>query len=430
MKNYRLLILVGVSVASLVSGLLPATAQTYNGASIYRDTDTIYKVGLTPNSDVPIAYNRATTNKTVYSDACGYLKLSFSDSNLPSSSTINGDSVTGFSPTLISAQDSKYKCTNGTAVFTNFTPPASGSFYFSRSGTGGAAGSSTFYTNNRWVIGGANKPIVVSEIGIKRKTIKANSCGFVAVKALPHAPFASFTPSTEGSINIDGTSQFFSSLPVNPHPPICLNNKTFVSNTSPITYNGASLYRTTKAIYHVGLTIAAIDKVELIGLANKDVSYYKGDSSVARAACGLFYVDFGKKKVSTLKVGANNYTVSSLGNAVTPADCSSSSLAALTPNTLYRNQANPLVAGAASRFLYRVSDVAQKKLTVEYPAVVTRSFPVNACGFVEVKSLNSLNGFDATDKVKINGAEYTVSTLPLAPTAPMCRNGVVYQAAP
>ena len=34
------------------------------------------------------------------------------------------------------------------------------------------------------------------------------------------------------------------------------------------------------------------------------------------------------------------------------------------------------------------------------------------------------------DKVKINGSEYTVSTLPLAPTAPMCKNGVTYQANP
>ena len=112
---------------------------------------------------------------------------------------------------------------------------------------------------------------------------------------------------------------------------------------------------------------------------------------------------------------------------VTSADCSSSSLAALTPNTLYRNQVDPLVAGTASQFLYRVSDVAQKKITVEYPTVVTRSLPTNACGFVEVKSLNSVNGFNATEKVKINGTEYTISTLPLAPVAPMCKKGVTYQ---
>jgi hypothetical protein len=428
MRNYRLLILVGTSIASLLSMWLPATAQTYNGASVYRDTDTIYKVGLTPNSDVPIAYYRAITNKTVYSDACGYLKLSFSDSNLPSGSdvTIGGYGLSGFNPTLIpEAQKPKYKCTNGVAVFTNFTPPEAGAFYFSHLGSAGSGtGSSIFFTNNTWLIGGANRAVIVREMGIKKKTLKVNSCGFLAVKSLPHAPFASFTPATEGSVKIGDTTQFFSSLPVNPNPPLCLNNKTFVSSTTPITYNGTSLYRTTKAIYHVGLTIAAIDKVELTGLESKDVSYYKGDSSVARAACGLFYIDL-KKKVGTVKIGGNDYTVSSLPSAATPSDCSASSLAALTPNTLYRT----LLTSTASRFLYRVSDIAQKKVTVEYPTVVTRSLPVNACGFVEVKSLNSLNGFDATDKVKINGTEYTVSTLPLAPTAPMCRNGVIYQAA-
>jgi hypothetical protein len=439
MKNHRLLISIGASIASLLSGLLPAAAdQTYNGASVYRDTDTIYKVGLTPNSDVAITYNRSITNKTVYSDACGYLKLSFDQPSYPSGTnvTIAGYGLSGFSPTLIpEAQKPKYKCTNGVAVFTNFTPPDGGSFYFSHLGSAGSnTDSSTFFTKNTIATGGKNKPVIVTEMGSKKKTIKANSCGFIAVKALPHAPFASFTPNTEGSIKIGDTSQYFSMLPVNPNPPICLNNQAFVSSTAPTTYNGASLYRTTKAIYHVGLTIAAIDKVELTGLESKDVSYYKGDSSmagyVARAACGLFYVDFGKKKISTLKVGANNYTVSSLESAVTPVDCSSGSLAALTPNTLYRNQANPLVTGAASQFFYRVSDITQKKLTVQYPAVVTRNLPVNACGFAEIKSLNTANGFDPTDKVKINGTEYTVSTLPLAPTAPICKNGVAYQVAP
>jgi hypothetical protein len=55
MRNYRLLILVGISIATLLSSLLPAVAdQTYNGASVYRDTDTIYKVGVTPNISVPV----------------------------------------------------------------------------------------------------------------------------------------------------------------------------------------------------------------------------------------------------------------------------------------------------------------------------------------------------------------------------------------
>jgi hypothetical protein len=214
MKNYRLLTIIGAALASFFSSWSPVSAQTYNGASVYRDTDTIYRVGLPPNSDVSIVYQRAISNKTIYSDACGYLKLSFNQSNLPRGSevTIQGSGLGGFYPTLISSENPKYKCTNGTAVFTNFTPPtSSNSFYFSRRGTDGSAGSSTFYTNSMNAIAGPNKPAIVSEMGSKKKTIKANACGFVAVKALPHAPFASFDPDTAGSVDIGDTSPFVTS---------------------------------------------------------------------------------------------------------------------------------------------------------------------------------------------------------------------------
>jgi hypothetical protein len=430
MKNYRLLTIIGAALASLCSSWLPVAAQTYNGASVYRDTDTIYRVGLPPNSDVSVVYQRAITNRTVYSDACGYLKLSFNYTSPPTGSdlTIQGRSIGGFDPTLISAKNPKYKCKNGMAVFTNFTPPtSSNSFYFSSPGTGGAAGSSTFYTNSMSAIDRPNQALLITEMGSKKKTIKANSCGFVAVKALPNAPFASFTPDTEGSVDIGNTSQFFSELPVNPNPPICLDNKTYSSSTAPTTYMGAALYRTSKAVYYTGLVPKSSNTIELNSLASKDVSPYKGTSSLPVTPCGVFQIKFGTKSISSLKIGTTNYTVANLP-VITAGGCSASELATITPNTLYR--LNSSGNAGQTEFVYRVSDVNQKKLTTFYPTIVSRNAIVNACGFAEIKSLDTTNGFNGTDKVKINGAEYTIASLPLAPSAPICKNGVTYQAAP
>jgi hypothetical protein len=117
MKNYRLLTIIGTALASFFSSWLPVTAQTYNGASVYRDTDTIYKVGVTPNISVPVTYTGATIAKTAYSDACGVLKISLG-ANLPTDLTINRTAFTVSSAHEFVPQEAKYKCTNGVATYT------------------------------------------------------------------------------------------------------------------------------------------------------------------------------------------------------------------------------------------------------------------------------------------------------------------------
>jgi hypothetical protein len=103
--------------------------------------------------------------------------------------------------------------------------------------------------------------------------------------------------------------------------------------------------------------------------------------------------------------------------------CESPGYAALASNTLYK------ITG--KDFVYKTSDLTLKKLVAENPIVVSKNIPVNACGFATIPALNTANGFTTGDKVTINGSTpYSVTTLPLAPTAPTCKNGVTYLVAP
>jgi hypothetical protein len=418
MKNYRLLTIIGTVITSLFSSWLPVAAQTYNGASIYRDADSIYKVGITPNSSVAVTYADTTLNKTVYSDACGVLKISFG-ANPPANLSINNaDFNVSTVPEMY--DDSKYKCVGGVPTYTKFKTH-SGLFRIIKY-SDGTPTSTTLYISSAGITKGANKASLISYAGSSKRTVKANACGFVAIKPLARNPFS-------GNIVIDGTVVSFATLPQNPTPPSCMGGKTYLSSTGAITYNGANLYRTDKAIYYVGLTPNSLNQVELTGLASKSFNYYKGDPQmygyVPLPACGVFRIMLGKGNyVSSLKIGSNNYNVATTSQA-SARGCTPDDLAGIVPNTLYRGSG--LMNGTASEFVYRVSDVTQKKLTVEYPTIVSRNLPVNACGFAEIKSLNLVGGFNATDKVKINGTEYVVASLPLAPMAPICRNGVIYQ---
>jgi hypothetical protein len=427
MKNHRLLISIGASIASLLSGLLPAAAdQTYNGASVYRDTDTIYKVGVTPNLSVPVTYTGATISQTTYSDACGVLKISLGAS-LPTDLTINRTAFAVSSAPEFTPKYAQYKCKNGVATYTGFAN-TTGAFRIAKYSNGDPI-NTALYISNPTIVGGANKSSLMAYTGSIARKFKANACGFITIKPSSLSPFSSTSV-----VNIDESSSnyTFGSLPQTPTPPVCTDGKTYLSSTAPITYNGSNFYRTTKAVYYTGLTPSSLNTVELTGLASKDISYYKGNPQYAgyvpMAACGLFYIDFKKVRVPSLKIGATNNTISAIPTTNAALSCDASNLATLTPNTLYLY--DTLFNGGASRFVYRVSDVSQKKITIEYPTTFTKNLPVNACGFAEIKSLNSTNGFSATDKVKVNGTEYTVSTLPLAPTAPMCKNGVAYQATP
>jgi hypothetical protein len=60
-------------------------------------------------------------------------------------------------------------------------------------------------------------------------------------------------------------------------------------------------------------------------------------------------------------------------------------------------------------------------------AASAKNWPVNACGLVTIDSPNRASGFSATDTVKINGTQYSVSAILIATKPPICRNGVLYQ---
>jgi hypothetical protein len=416
MRNHRLLTIIGAALASLLSNWLPVAAQTYEGASTYRDTDTIYKVGLTPNSTVSVVYDDIPVSKTVYSDACGVLKIPMPNLRTDTSIAVNG---TAYNPnsTIISASNTTYKCSNGGIKYSNFTP--SGSVFT-------ISNSSRIYVlhlTGQALTGGANRASLVTYKDRIVKELKVNACGFIAIKSLARNPFTDTS-----KISISRSSLIsFDSLPENPTPPVCKDNKTYSSSTAPTTYMGAALYRTSKAVYYAGLAPRSANTIELNSLASKDVNAYKGDSLNPVTACGLFYIKFGTKSISSLKVNGTNYPVSNLP-VLSAFGCTASELATITPNTLYR--LNSSRNAGQTEFIYRVSNINEKKLTTFYPTIISRSAVVNACGFAEIKSLDTINGFNGTDKVRINGTEYIIASLPLAPSAPICKNGVTYQAAP
>ncbi len=420
MKNYRLLTIIGAALASLFSSWLPVTAQTYEGASTYRDTDTIYRVGLTPNSTVSVLYGDIPVSKTVYSDACGVLKISIPILRGDTSIVVNGTAYNPNSTIATSVNSDKsatYKCSNGGIKYSNFTP--SGNVFT----LGKPPGNYTLHLTGQALTGGANKASLVTYVTSIQKDLKVNACGFIAIKSLPRNSFKDTS-----KVSISGSSLIsFDSLPENPTPPVCKDNKTYSSSTAPTTYMGAALYRTSKAVYYTGLAPRSSNVIELNSLASKDVSTYKGTSSFPVTACGLFYIKFGTKSISDLKVNGTNYPVSNLP-VLSTFGCAASELATITPNTLYR--LNSSRNAGQTEFIYRVSDINEKKITTFYPTIINRNAVVNTCGFAEIKSLDTVNGFNGTDKVRINGTEYIIASLPLAPSAPICRNGVTYQAIP
>jgi hypothetical protein len=104
-------------------------------------------------------------------------------------------------------------------------------------------------------------------------------------------------------------------------------------------------------------------------------------------------------------------------------NCESPGYAALAANTLYKVNGKD--------YVYKTSDLSLKRLVAETPSMVSRNIAVNGCGFAMIPALNTANGFTTGDKVTINGSTpYDVTTLPLAPTAPTCKNGAIYLVAP
>jgi hypothetical protein len=403
MKNHRLLISITASIASLLSGLLPAVAVpdlTYNGASKYKDAkDNVYIItgGLEK-----LVYSGVDITKNQFSDACGFtsLKLNSGSSSFPVSITFNGTSNS--LATIPTVSDKvPYKCTNGVVTWKGTAQ--TNVFQTSIDNDNGSLTTKTIYYPPART-GGAAKQGTIAYTANLTKMTNPNACGFIVTPG-----YINSQKKTSGTLSLGRTAIDIATLPINPSPPECVGGKAVVGSTTAVTtFNGASLYRTTKNIYFTGLVPRSLNTIGYDALTSK--SYSPTDSS-----CGLFAMQY-KKAVDIpvkMKIGATSYITATIADQSNPVTCSSAVV-----NTLYRY---------GSYFLYKATDPTQKKLVVESSTILTKNMPVNACGFAVIPALNTANGFTAGDKVTINGSTpYDVMTLPLAPTAPTCKNGVTY----
>jgi hypothetical protein len=405
MWNYRLLILVGASIASILTGLLPAVAAPdlrYNGASKYKDSkDNIY---IITEDTERLNYIGVDITKNQFSDACGFtsLKLNEDNTSFPVSITFNGISNSLASiPTV--TEKNPYKCTNGVVTWKGTAQ--TGVFQTSvKNGNGGLTTKTIYYPSAR--TGGASKQGTITYIADLSKYTKPNACGFIVTPGYINSQkktSSTLSLNNERVINV-------AALPINPNPPECVGGKTLVGSTTAVaTFNGASLYRTTKNIYFTGLTPQSLNVIGYDTLTSKTFS--------TTSTCGMFELTYSTVPTS-IKVGSNTYVTATLP-AASYYNCTSPEYAALAANTLYKNN--------AKNYLYKASDLSLKKLVTAIPADVVKNIPVNACGFAVIPALNTANGFTAGDKVTINGSTpYDVMTLPLATTAPTCKNGVTY----
>jgi hypothetical protein len=376
-----------------------AKAQTTTPA-IFRDSNTVYQTNLPPGTNVEVDYNNRDVTKTIYSDACGVVKISLAYP-FPSNLKVNG---TAISPSSTS-NSRTYQCLNGVAKYGGTMPAPTSNFQ--NENTSGTR--ITVYVVSSAITGGIKKPSLVTYTAKVTKTLKVNSCGILVVRGTPNAPLV------DSSLLAIGNSipKLFSSFPVGV-PPICQNNSTYTATTNPATYNGASLFRTAKTIYQVGLTPNSLNVVEISGVGSKSYSQYR-DRGVT---CGVFLIKL-PTAISSFKIGSTSYNIATVPSKLGTFDCpNNTGLDNFLPNTLYRYTPTIL--------LYRVTDRSISRLNLEYPALITKNYPVNACGFVAIDSPNRANGFSATDTVKINGAAHTLSAIPLTTKPPLCRNGIQY----
>ena len=409
MRNYRLLMLVGISIASLIPTWLPAVAApdlTYNGASTYKDAkDNIY---IITGGSERLNYSGVDITKNQFSDACGFtsLKLNSGSSSFPVSITFNGTSDNLASiPTV--TEKVPYKCTNGVVTWKGTAQTSV--FQTSVNNANGSLTTKTiYYPSTR--TGGASKQGTIAYTANLSKLTKPNACGFIVTPG-----YTNSQKKTSGTLSLGRDAALnIATLPINPSPPECVGGKTLVGSTTAVTtFNGASLYRTTKNIYFTGLTPKSLNVVGYDTLSSKTFS--------TTSTCGMFDLKYSTMPTS-IKVGGDTYPTATLpsGSYYT---CTSPAYAALAANKLY------MING--KNYLYKTADLSLKKLVAETPTAIVKNIAVNACGFAVIPALNTANGFTTGDKVTINGSTpYSVTTLPLAPTAPTCKNGVTYLVAP
>jgi hypothetical protein len=408
MRNHRLLTVAGTIIVSLLSSLLPVIAAnlTYGGQTIYKDSnDNIYNVGA--NDDV--TYRGVEVRTAPTSDSCGYMRLTLRDSSstFPATMSVNG---TSFSlSTIPNRTKNPYKCKNGVISWDGVAP--TDNFQVTVSSNAGSMITKNIYFAPAQT-GGTFKQGLVTYTADLVKKLKENACGFTVFPGYPNSQ-----KKTSNNLSVGSTSINIATLPINPNPPECAGGSTLLgSATNVATFGGASLYRTTKAIYYAGLTSGTLNMVGYDTLSSKSFSIPN--------TCGMVRMKYSEMPTS-IKVGANSYTPAtmSLSAASLFYACSDPGYAALTANTLYKLD--------GKEYVYKTADLTLKRLVAESPVMVSKNIAVNACGFATIPALNTANGFTTGDKVTINGSTpYTVTTLPLAPTAPTCKNGVVYLASP
>ncbi len=396
--------LTGILLLASIITALPAFANpdlNYNGANIYKDSKgMVYKVS---NTDVSVGYGGVQVSKSIWSDACGFSRISLGkSSNIPSAVTFNGSSDTVNSISRIYTPG--YKCTNGVAKW-DVVPPTSVSKVITGSGSsGGATGVVIYYPPTR--TGGASKQSLVTYSANLTRNTKP-TCGFVVVN-----PAANSQRQTSTMLSFDGAAIDVASLPVNPAPPDCMKGKLFTSAAS-AAVGGNAMYRTDKSVYVTGQTPGSINVVKYDALRSR--------SFKTTGTCGLFKIGFTKESPVSIKIGTTTFDPTTVVSTAVDS-CSSTGLAAMTANTLYKN---------GGYFYYKLTDLSKTAVLVETPYLTSKNIPVNACGFAIIPSLNTAEGFTVGDKLIINGsAPYSVSTLPLVTTTPICKNGAIYTSAP
>ena len=403
MRNYKLLTIIGAGIISLLAIGFPAIAQpvlTYNGASTYKDSkDNIYKI-IGTFGGAEITYRGVNATRTISSDACGYAKVSFNSgsSSTPTAITAGGTTSTISSLPSVPSKTG-YKCVAGVAQWGATAQTGA----FKQTVLGVATDTTNvFFPPSQ--TGGVNKQLSLAYTIDQTSIFKPNTCGFTvfpgyATRRSSATPYYSNT-----AINV-------ATLPLNPSPPKCANNRAIVSGGNG-SQGGATMYRTKSAIYLTGLTAGSINNVDYNALESKSFQNL--------SACGAIRIGLKTLQPVTLKAGGTTYTSASM--AITPSasfDCASTGFASIQANKLYKID--------NATFVYKTSDLTTKRLDLQIPTVVNRKIPVNQCGFSAIPALNRAEGFTATDRVTINGSTpYDPMTLPLVPNAPQCANGTIY----
>jgi hypothetical protein len=409
MKTSTLTRLNPLSLIVLLTSILaslPAFADTptltYNGASIYKDSKgMVYKVST---ADVSVRYSGVQVSKSIWSDACGFARISFSktSSSLPGSVTFNGS--TDNISSIGEIHKPGYKCTNGVAKWGVIPQTNVFKTVTSTNASSLATGAVIYYPPTR--TGGANKQSIVTYAANMIHNTKP-TCGFVAVN-----PAANPQKRTSTALSFDGTAIDLATLPLNPTPPECVKGKLFTGGGT-AAVGGATMYRTAKAVYITGQTAGSINVVKYDALRSR--------SFKTTQTCGLFAIDFKKESPASIKIGATTYTPAT-ATSTTVTSCSSADFGTMTADKLYKN---------GTSYYYKVTDLTKKAIAVETPYLVTKKIAVNVCGFTTIPSLNMAEGFTTGDKLIVNeSTPYDVSALPLVTTAPLCQNGVVYVSAP